>query len=100
MGAIVSRIRTGTPEFCANAQAMQQLVDQLRQTTEAVMRGGSEAVNSNRAIHAALAAGLATSGLPADAELRATRRLVMWAAHLMVLVPLLAVFLARGVGTR
>lgn len=46
MGAIVSRIRTGTPEFCANAQAMQQLVDQLRQTTEAVMRGGSEAARS------------------------------------------------------
>ncbi len=42
----------------------------------------------------------AGGGLPADAELRATRRLVMWAAHLMVLVPLLAVFLARGVGTR
>ncbi len=42
----------------------------------------------------------AGGGLPADAELRATRRLVMWSAHLMVLVPLLAVFLARGIGTR
>lgn len=38
--------------------------------------------------------------LPAEAELRSTRRLVMWAAHLMVIVPLLAVFLARGVGVR
>jgi len=38
--------------------------------------------------------------LPAESDLRGTRRLVMWAAHLMVLVPLLAVFLARGVGTR
>lgn len=38
--------------------------------------------------------------LPAETELRSTRRLVMWAAHLMVLLPLLAVFLARGVGTR
>lgn len=42
----------------------------------------------------------AGEGLPAEGQLRATRRLVMWAAHLMVLVPLLAVFLARGVGTR
>ena len=38
--------------------------------------------------------------LPVEQELRATRRLVMWAAHLMVLAPLLAVFLARGVGVR
>ena len=33
----------------------------------AILRGGSEAVNSNRAIHAALAEGLADAGLPADA---------------------------------
>jgi glutamate-5-semialdehyde dehydrogenase len=32
-----------------------------------ILRGGSEAVNSNRAIHAAMAAGLEASGLPADA---------------------------------
>lgn len=38
--------------------------------------------------------------LPAEADLRSTRRLVMWAAHLMVIVPLLAVLLARGVGVR
>ena len=42
----------------------------------------------------------AQGSLPAESDLRGTRRLVMWAAHLMVLVPLLAVFLARGVGTR
>ena len=36
---------------------------------------------------------------PADA-LRRTRSLVMWSAHLMVVVVLLAVLLARGVGTR
>jgi len=42
----------------------------------------------------------AGGGLPPEAEQRATRRLVMWAAHLMVIVPLLAVLLARGVGTR
>ncbi len=33
----------------------------------AILRGGSEAVNTNRAIHAALIDGLAESGLPADA---------------------------------
>lgn len=44
---------------------------------------------------------LRTSGaLPSDDALRSTRRLVMIEAHLMVLIPLLAVFLARGVGTR
>lgn len=33
----------------------------------AILRGGSEAAHSNRAIHAAFAAGLADAGLPADA---------------------------------
>lgn len=33
----------------------------------AILRGGSEAVNSNRAIHAAFVAGLADAGLPVDA---------------------------------
>ena len=33
----------------------------------AILRGGSEAVHSNRAIHAALVAGFADAGLPADA---------------------------------
>ena len=32
----------------------------------AILRGGSEAVNTNRAIHAALVAGLVEAGLPAD----------------------------------
>ncbi|CAN5648754.1 glutamate-5-semialdehyde dehydrogenase [soil metagenome] len=32
-----------------------------------ILRGGSEAIESNRAIHAALAAGLAAAGLPVDA---------------------------------
>ena len=32
-----------------------------------ILRGGSEAIESNRAIHAALVAGLAASGLPVDA---------------------------------
>jgi putative membrane protein len=34
--------------------------------------------------------------LPAEAEVRRTRRLVMIEAHLIMLVPLAAVFLARG----
>lgn len=42
----------------------------------------------------------ATGGLPTEAQVRSTRRLVMIEAHLMALIPLLAVFLARGVGTR
>lgn len=33
----------------------------------AILRGGSEAIHSNRAIHAALARGLAEGGMPADA---------------------------------
>lgn len=39
-------------------------------------------------------------GLPAEAEVRATRKLVMWEAHLLVLIPIAAVCLARGIGTR
>ena len=50
-----------------------------------------------RAWRRALDAG---GALPDAQALKGTRRLVMWTAHLMVLVPLLAVFLARGVGTR
>jgi len=42
----------------------------------------------------------ATGTLPLPAEVKATRRLVMIEAHLLALIPLLAVFLARGVGTR
>ena len=38
--------------------------------------------------------------LPSVQEMKRTRLLVMWAAHLMAVVVLLAVFLARGVFTR
>lgn len=41
-----------------------------------------------------------TGALPGEAEVRGTRRLVMIEAHLLVLIPLLAVFLARGVWTK
>lgn len=38
--------------------------------------------------------------LPSDRDVRATRRLVMLQAHLLVLIPIAAVMLARGVWTR
>lgn len=41
----------------------------------------------------------ASGALPPEAEVRSTRRLVMIEAHLLALIPLLGVFLARGVGT-
>jgi putative membrane protein len=40
------------------------------------------------------------AGLPSDAEVRATRRLVMIQAHLLMLIPIAAVMLARGVLTK
>ena len=40
----------------------------------------------------------ASGALPAEAEVRKTRKLVMIQAHLIVLIPLAAVFLARGFG--
>lgn len=42
----------------------------------------------------------ATGGLPPDAEIRSARRWVMIEAHLLMLIPLAATLLARGVGTR
>ena len=41
-----------------------------------------------------------TGALPAEAEVRKTRKLVMIQAHLIALIPLVAVFLARGFGAR
>ncbi len=40
----------------------------------------------------------ASGTLPAEAEVRKTRKLVMIQAHILVLIPLFAVFLARGFG--
>jgi putative membrane protein len=42
----------------------------------------------------------ATQVLPQAEEVRAARRRIMVQAHLLVLIPLAAVLLARGVGTR
>jgi putative membrane protein len=38
--------------------------------------------------------------LPAEAEIRSTRARIMLQAHLLILIPIAAVMLARGVGTR
>jgi putative membrane protein len=40
----------------------------------------------------------ANGTLPAEADIRKTRKLVMVQAHLIALIPLVAVFLARGFG--
>ncbi|MES3001929.1 MAG: DUF2214 family protein [Pseudomonadota bacterium] len=40
----------------------------------------------------------ATGALPAEAEVRAARKWVMIQAHILALIPLAAVFLARGFG--
>ena len=39
---------------------------------------------------------LATGALPAPDAIRQTRKLIMWQAHILPLIPLAAVFLARG----
>ena len=41
-----------------------------------------------------------TGALPVEAEVRKTRRLVMVQAHILALIPLVAVFFARGFGAR
>ena len=42
----------------------------------------------------------ATGALPPEAEVRATRKLVMVSAHTLLLLPLAGTMLAHGVGTR
>jgi len=39
-------------------------------------------------------------GLPSETEIRSTRRLIMMQAHLLILIPIAAVMLARGVMTK
>ncbi|MCH8181147.1 MAG: DUF2214 family protein [Proteobacteria bacterium] len=43
---------------------------------------------------------VATGALPDAAEVRSVRRYILVEAHLLVLIPLAAVLLSRGVGTR
>jgi glutamate-5-semialdehyde dehydrogenase len=59
---VIGIISESRPNVTADAAALG-----LMSGNAVILRGGSEAVHSNRAIHAALAAGLAEAGLPADA---------------------------------
>jgi glutamate-5-semialdehyde dehydrogenase len=59
---VIAIIYESRPNVTADAAALA-----LRSGNAVILRGGSEAANSNRAIHAAFAAGLAKAGLPADA---------------------------------
>jgi len=42
----------------------------------------------------------ATGALPDDAQVRIARKWVMWEAHIIAVIPLAAVFLARGFGAK
>ncbi|WEK45530.1 MAG: glutamate-5-semialdehyde dehydrogenase [Candidatus Andeanibacterium colombiense] len=59
---LIGIIYESRPNVTADAAALC-----VRAGNAALLRGGSEAVNSNRAIHAALAKGLAKGGIPAEA---------------------------------
>ena len=59
---VIGIIYESRPNVTADAAALC-----LMSGNAAILRGGSEAVHSNRAIHAAMAAGIAAAGLPADA---------------------------------
>lgn len=59
---VVGIIYESRPNVTADAAALG-----LMSGNAVILRGGSEAAGSNRAIHAALSAGLAESGLPTDA---------------------------------
>ena len=59
---VLGIIYESRPNVTADAAALG-----LMSGNAVILRGGSEAVHSNRAIHAALAAGLEGAGLPADA---------------------------------
>ena len=58
---VVGIIYESRPNVTADAAALG-----LMAGNAVILRGGSEAVNSNRAIHAAMLAGITASGLPAD----------------------------------
>ncbi len=59
---LIGIIYESRPNVTADAAALC-----VRAGNAVLLRGGSEAVHSNRAIHAALASGLAAGGVPADA---------------------------------
>ena len=59
---VIGIIYESRPNVTADAAALG-----LRSGNAVILRGGSEAVNSNRAIHAAIVSGIVAAGLPADA---------------------------------
>jgi glutamate-5-semialdehyde dehydrogenase len=59
---VIGIIYESRPNVTADAAALC-----MRAGNAAILRGGSEAVESNRAIHAAMIEGLAAAGLPTDA---------------------------------
>ncbi len=59
---LIGIIYESRPNVTADAAALC-----LRSGNAALLRGGSEAVHSNRALHAAFAEGVASAGLPAEA---------------------------------
>ncbi|MFD1768057.1 glutamate-5-semialdehyde dehydrogenase [Sphingorhabdus buctiana] len=59
---VLAIIYESRPNVTADAAALG-----LRSGNAVILRGGSEAVNSNRAIHAAMVEGIVKAGLPADA---------------------------------
>ncbi|TPG20603.1 glutamate-5-semialdehyde dehydrogenase [Sphingomonas koreensis] len=59
---VIGIIYESRPNVTADAAALC-----VKSGNAAILRGGSEAIESNRAIHAALVAGLEAGGLPADA---------------------------------
>lgn len=59
---VLGIIYESRPNVTADAAALG-----LRSGNAVILRGGSEAVNSNRAIHAAMVEGVTAAGLPADA---------------------------------
>ena len=59
---VLGIIYESRPNVTADAAALG-----LRSGNAVILRGGSEAVHSNRAIHAAMVAGVTSAGLPADA---------------------------------
>jgi glutamate-5-semialdehyde dehydrogenase len=59
---VIAIIYESRPNVTADAAALA-----LRSGNAVILRGGSEAANSNRAIHTAFVAGIAEAGLPADA---------------------------------
>ncbi len=59
---VLGIIYESRPNVTAEAAALA-----LRSGNAVILRGGSEAVNSNRAIHAAFVKGITAAGLPADA---------------------------------